>query len=584
MTRARPTPFRRRRLRTAALIAALLAFAAPACTRSTGETIGAVAVGTGGAVASADPDATAAGLDVLRAGGSAADAAIAMALVLAVVHPHWGNLGGGGFAVARFDDEVTALDFRETAPGAAAPSMFLDAGGSAVPDSSWIGPLAAGVPGTPDGLYALHRRHGSLPWPELVEPAIRLARDGFTISARLHEAIEWSREELARFEESAAIWLPDGVPPSVGSRMVLPDLARTLRRYADGGPPGITSGPVARAIIAASKRYGGVLTLEDLAGYRAEWRQPVRISAFGWEIASMPLPSSGGIILGETFGMLERLGWSALPRASADRAHLLAEVWRRAYADRFLLGDPGTTEAKSADLLDPAWLDARAAGIERTAASRSEDVAPWSRARAPEPAETTHLSAVDAQGNLVALTTTLNGWFGCYLYIPGAGFMLNNEMDDFATVPGEPNAFGLVQGEANAIRPGRRSLSSMAPTIAWRNGEAIALGSRGGSRIPTTAAQVLLNRIVDGDSLAQAVRRPRLHHQWLPDELRYEEGSLSHGLRAALEQRGHRLKEVGGLGEVHAVRLRADGWMEAATDDEGRGAGAAGALLRPPSP
>lgn len=560
----------------------LVALSVVTCKGTTGQIIGRVAVGAGGALASADAEATAAGLRILRAGGSAADAAVTVALVLAVVHPHWGNLGGGGFAIAKFGDEVASLDFRETAPAAATPAMYLNAVGRPVPDASWIGPLAAGVPGTPTGLYALHRRYGRLPWRDVVAPAIELAREGFTISERLYDALDWSRDELARFEESAAVWLPGGQPPEIGTRMILPELARTLELYAEQGPEGITSGPVAEAIVAASTRYGGLLTTEDLADYRPEWRDPVRFSAFGWEIASMPLPSSGGIILGATLGMLERLDWPALERPSVDRLHLLTEVWRRSYADRFVLGDPGTTRANVMDLLEQTWLDRRASGIDRSRAASSREIAPWSQELAREPSETTHLSVVDADQNLVALTTTLNGWFGCYLHVAGAGFMLNNEMNDFSTNPGEPNAFGLVQGEANTIIPGRRSLSSMAPTIAWRGDEAIALGSRGGTRIPTTTTQVLLNLMVDGDSLGQAVRRSRMHHQWLPDELRIEEGTLSQETRTALEQRGHKLREVRGLGEVHAVHLRSDGWMEAAGDTANRGNGAAGALLRPP--
>ena len=565
-------------------VAILVALAVLTCEGTTGQTIGRVAVGTGGAVASADAEATAAGLRILRAGGSAADAAVTVALVLAVVHPHWGNLGGGGFAVARFGDEVAALDFREIAPAAATPTMYLNAAGRPVPDASWIGPLAAGVPGTPAGLYALHRRYGRLAWRDVVAPAVALARNGFIVSERLYDALDWSREELARFEESAAVWLPDGQPPEVGTLMTLPELARTLELYAEQGPEGITSGPVGAAIVSASSRYGGLLTAEDLTGYRAEWRDPVRFSAFGWEVASMPPPSSGGIILGAALSMVERLGWSTLERPSVDRVHLLAEVWRRSYADRFVLGDPETTRANVSDLLEESWLDRRASGIDRSRATASREVVPWSKDVTREPSETTHLSVVDADRNLVALTTTLNGWFGCYLHVAGAGFMLNNEMDDFSTVPGEPNAFGLVQGEANAISPGRRALSSMAPTIAWRGDEAIALGSRGGSRIPTATTQVLLNLMVDGDSLGQAVRRSRIHHQWLPDELRIEEGTMSRGMRSALEERGHALREVRGLGEVHAVRLRSDGWMEAAGDTPNRGSGAAGALLRPPRP
>jgi gamma-glutamyltranspeptidase/glutathione hydrolase len=304
----------------------------------------------------------------------------------------------------------------------------------------------------------------------------------------------------------------------------------------------------------------------------------VRFSAFGWEVASMPLPSAGGIVLGQTCGMLERLGWAAKPRFGADRAHLLAEAWRRAYADRFLLGDPRTSIASALQLLAPAWLERRAGEIKPLRATASERVRSWSRAEAPESRETTHLSVLDGEGNAVALTTTLNGSFGCGLLVPGVGFLLNNEMDDFATAPGRPNLYGLVQGEANAVAPGKRMLSSMSPTVAWRGAEVVVLGSPGGSRIPTATVQVLLNLIVDGDELQAAVDRPRLHHQWQPDALLAEPEALAPETASALVSRGHELRIVDQLGEVSAVRGTAGGVVSAAQDP--RGPGAAG-VVRP---
>ncbi len=535
----------------------------------------------GGAVASADPDATAAGLEVLRAGGGAADAAVAVALVLAVVHPIAGNLGGGGFAVVRSGDEVATLDFRETAPAAASRDMFLGPDGEPRPDASLIGPLAAGVPGTPAGLRALHARFGWLPWRAVVEPAVRLARDGFAVSPRLHDALTWEHDLLARFPETAAVWLPGGSPPPAGGVMRLPDLAATLRAYADRGPEAITSGGVAAAVEAVSRAHGGILTAADLSSYRPIWREPLRFRAFGWEVATMDLPSSGGIILGQTLGILERLGWDGLPRAGGDRPHLLLETWRRAYSDRFLLGDVSNTLATAEQLLAPAWIATRAAGIDRARATPSASVGRWPGTGRKESDQTTHISIVDGAGTIVALTTTLNGWFGCGLYVPGAGFLLNNEMDDFATAPGEANMFGLVQGEANVVMARTRMLSSMAPTIAWSGGEEVALGSRRGSRIPTATAQVLLNLIVDGDSLQAAVERPRIHHQWQPDETVVEPEALDAATRTDLERRGHtvRVLEDRDVGEVHAVRRRPDGRVEAAADT--RGPGAAGTATPP---
>ena len=525
----------------------------------------------GGAVASAEAAATEAGREILRAGGTAVDAGVACALALAVVHPQAGNLGGGGFAVVKTGAAITALDFRETAPGAATHDMFLGADGAPLRDASLAGGLAAGVPGSPAGLHELHRRHGALPWQRVVEPALRLARDGFVVSPRLHDAIVRERDLLARFPEAAAVWLPGGRPLEAGARIRLPELAATLAAYSERGPEAIVSGTVAAAIEKAARAHGGVLSAADLAAYRPVWRDPLRFSAFGWEMAAMRLPSSGGFILAQGLSMLKRLGWGELPRANVDRPHLLAEVWRRAYADRFLLGDPSRMSDDVSRLLDPAWIEERAAGIDRARATPSARIRPWPGREPKEAAATTHLSVVDGSGNMVALTTTLNGWFGCGVHVAGAGFLLNNEMDDFAIAPGHPNMFGLVQGETNSVAPGARMLSSMSPTIAWRGGETIALGSPGGSRIPTATMQVLLNLIVDRDPLQAAVDRPRIHHQWLPDQITAEPGALDALTRAALEARGHTIKDVDQIGEVGIVRRLPGGRVEAAADARGPG-------------
>ncbi len=457
--------------------------------------------------------------------------------------------------------------------------MYLDADGKPVENASLVGPLAAGVPGSPAGLHELHRRYGKLPWARVVAPAQRLAAEGFRVSRYLHDLLdkEESRRLLSRFPESVRIWLPNGEPPAAGSVLRLPDLAATLDRYAAQGPEGIAAGPAAAAVERASQAYGGVLAAADLAAYRPVWRTPLTFEGFGWQLAAMPLPSSGGVILGQTLGMLEKLAWGKLPRFGADRSHLLAEALRRSFADRFLLGDPATTKATEAQLLAPDWIARRAEQIEPRHATPSARVEPWpGAARMDAPAaggETTHLSVVDGEGNLVALTTTLNGLFGCGLWVPGAGFFLNNEMDDFATAPGRPNLFGLLQGEANAVAPGKRMLSSMSPVIAWKGKEAYALGGRGGSRIPTNTIQVVLNLLVDGDPLQAAIDRPRLHHQWLPDRLEVETDSLSPETRSELEARGHAIQIAPAAAKVHAVHLLADGRVEAASDPRGSGVG-----------
>jgi gamma-glutamyltranspeptidase/glutathione hydrolase len=533
-------------------------------------------------VACAEPAAAEAGISVLRAGGNAVDAAIAVALALAVVHPQAGNLGGGGFALVRLDGVATALDFRETAPAAARREMYIGPDGAPIPDGSLVGPLAAATPGSPAGLHALHRRFGRLPWARVVSPAIVLARDGFVVSRRLHDTLAEEREHLGRFPETAAVWLPGGRPLAAGARLRLPDLAATLEAYAARGPEALSGGRVAAAIESAVRSHGGVLAATDLATYAPVWREPLVARAFGWEFVAMPLPSSGGIIMAQSLGMLEARDWDDLAPAGLERAHLLVESWRRSFADRYLLGDPAGSRATAIDLLDPAWVARRAASIDPARATSSRDVSPWSGEATAVPAgrregagETTHVSTADGEGGFVALTTTLNGWFGCALYVPAAGYFLNNEMDDFTTLPDRPNLFGLVQGKANEVRALARPLSSMAPTIAWRGDETIVLGSRGGSRIPTASLQVLLGMIVDGLSAREAVDRPRLHHQWLPDQVRYEAGTAVE-LRVGLERLGHTLVEFKEpIGEVHVVNARGTA-LEAAADRRGPGGAAVG--------
>ncbi|MEM1180860.1 MAG: gamma-glutamyltransferase [Acidobacteriota bacterium] len=544
--------------------------------------------GTMGAVATDEAQATQVGLDILSRGGNAVDAAVATALALAVVQPEAGNLGGGGFAVVKMRSRIAFIDFRETAPAGASRDMYLDENGAPDPDASWAGPLASGVPGSPDGLFQLHYRYGRLAFKDVAEPARRLATEGFLVSSRLQAALEEEKELLSRFPETAKVWLPNGEPLRAGTRMRLPELGATLAAYGEKGPDAVTTGAVAKAVERASARHGGVLTAADMAGYEPQWREPVRFEAFGWKFISANLPSSGGIILGQALSMLEKLDVGATERGGAERAHLLGEVLRRTFADRFLLGDPETTAATAAQLLAPEHLAARAATFKAGQATDSDAVAPRETGvEIKESGDTTHLSVVDASGNLVALTTTINGLFGCGLYVPEAGFFLNNEMDDFAAAPGTPNFYGLVQGEANAIAPGKRMLSSMSPTIAWRDVdglmvEGIALGGRGGSRIPTSTLQVLVNVIVDGDDIQAALDRPRVHHQWRPDQLSYEADALAPETRKVLKGFGHVLSPIDSVGQVQAVRFEwSPGamWLEGAA--EPRGGGGTAGVARP---
>ncbi len=516
------------------------------------------------AIATADTEATRVGVEILRAGGNAVDAAVGAAVALAVVFPEAGNLGGGGFAMARIGEQTVALDFRETAPAAATADLFLDGQGNPRPGATDVGPLAAGVPGSPAGYFELHRRFGRLPWRRVVEPAIALARDGFALSPREAQTLAEERDDLSTYAETAARWMPEGRPLGAGTWLRQPELAATLVEYAERGADAFAHGRAGAAIDAASRAHGGILTRADLAAYRPVWREPLVFERFGWSFAAMPLPSSGGVIVAETLALLERRGWRELPPSSVDRVHLLVESLRRAYADRFDLGDPESTRARLADLLLPARLDARAAGIDLTRATPSKSVREPSPA-SPEGSDTTNVAVLDADGGAVALTTTLNDLYGGAFWVPGAGIFLNDEMDDFTTAPGRPNLFGLMQGDGNRVQPGRRPLSSMAPMILRDGDELLAIGGRGGSRIPSAVVQVLLN-LLAGDGVAAAVARPRLHHQWLPDRLEAEPGALARPVVEELRRRGHEIVLPTSRAEVSLARRRASGEVEAAGD------------------
>jgi gamma-glutamyltranspeptidase / glutathione hydrolase len=524
--------------------------------------------------ATSDPRATQAALDLMAAGGNAVDGAVGAALVLAVVFPEAGNLGGGGFAVVKVGDELAALDFRETAPAAASAAMYLDANGDPRLGASTLGALAAGVPGSPAGYEELHRRFGRLPWSAVVAPAIAFARDGFALSARTAQTLAEARDPLSADPDTAQRWIPGGLPLGAGSRLVLPDLATTLEQYASGGAAAIAEGRAGAAIERLCRAKGGILTAADLARYRPAWREPLRFSRLGLEFAAMPLPSSGGMIVDETLALLELEGWWQLPRASAERAQLLTEALRRAFADRFALGDPSGESPSLDRLLLPGRLTERAATIDLTRATPSSALAVNGAAAAHESTDTTNVSVVDGDGNAVDLTTTLNNLIGNAIWVAQAGFFLNDEMDDFTTAPGRPNSYHLIQGNANRIVPGRRPLSSMSPMIAWRGAEVLAIGGRGGSLIPSAAIQVLLD-LEEGDAAAAAVARPRLHHQWLPDQLFYEPGALSAAARSSLADRGYEVVPLTQRAEVNVVRRLASGEIDAAGDPRADEAAAA---------
>jgi gamma-glutamyltranspeptidase/glutathione hydrolase len=507
-------------------------------------------------VASASRHASEVGVEVLRRGGNAVDAAVAVGLALAVTYPQAGNLGGGGFMVIRTaDGQATVIDYRETAPAAARRDLYLDAQGNVIPEASTVGHRAVGVPGTVAGLAMALEKHGTRPWRELAEPARRLAAEGFPVSYHLAGSLRESRL-LARFPESHRIFQRDGRPFEEGEVFRQPDLARTLRRIKERGPREFYEGRTAELLAAEMKAGGGLITPEDLKEYRPVERRPLRGTYRGYEIITMPPPSSGGVALLEMLNILERYPLAGMGHNSTERYHLLIEAMRRAFADRSeLLGDPDFVRVPVRGLTSRAYADERAKSIDPARATPSAEV----RAGSPapyEPVETTHFTIVDGAGNAVANTYTLNGAYGSGVTASGTGVLLNNEMDDFTSKPGVPNLFGLIQGEQNAIAPRKRPLSSMTPTIVTRNGRlAFALGSPGGPTIINTVLQVTLNVIDHRMNIQQAVSTTRIHHQWLPDQVRHEPFGLSPDVVRALEARGHRFASPSYMGDAEAVMI-----------------------------
>ncbi|MCY3623929.1 MAG: gamma-glutamyltransferase [Gammaproteobacteria bacterium] len=535
------------------------------------------ATGSEGAVASRSPQATEVGIGVLRRGGNAIDAAVAMGFALAVTHPSAGNLGGGGFMVIRLaNGELVANDHREKAPSKAHRDMFLNDSGEVVDGLSTASHLAVGVPGSVDGLLSVLDRHGTLSRGEVIAPALALARDGFPLPAdiaaqfaRLRPRFEPYTASLAKFTRA------DASPLEAGDLFRQPDLAATLARIAEHGRAGFYAGTTADLIVAEMARGGGLVSHRDLAEYRSVWREPVRGSYRGYQIISMPPPSSGGALLIQMLNMLEPHDLATLGRGSPAVVHLMIEAQRRAYADRAEhMGDTDFYDVPLGMLMAKDYARHRFADFDPQTASRSTDIGAGSWP--DESAETTHVSAMDRAGNAVAYTTTLNLGYGSKIVVAGAGFLLNNEMDDFSSKPGIPNSFGLVGAEANAIEPGKRMLSSMTPTLVLKDGEPVlATGSPGGSTIITTVLQVVTNVVDHGMGIGQAVAAPRFHHQWQPNQVRYEPGAISADTRMSLERIGHiGFRETPGIGDANSV-MRVGGGIIARSDPRNAGAAAA---------
>lgn len=514
-----------------------------------------------GMVATEQALATQVGLDILRRGGNAVDAAVAVGFALAVVLPNAGNIGGGGFLMlhdARTGQDI-ALDFREMAPERAGRDMYLDAEGKVVEGRSLYTHLAVGVPGTVAGMEHALRRWGTMRLRDVIAPAIRLAEQGFTVSPTLAKVLEVEKDNLGKWPATRAIFFRGERPLKAGERLVQKDLAGSLRLIAVQGARAFYEGPIAEKIVAEMAAHGGLITAADLRGYRVTERQPVAGSYRGYRVVSMPPPSSGGTHIVQILNLLERYPLAQYGANSARSIHLMAEAMKLAYADRAeYLGDPDFVKVPVAGLTSRRYADSLAARIDPERVSPASAIKPGQ----PQPYEsdqTTHYSIVDGKGNAVAVTYTLNLNFGSGIVARGTGILLNDQMDDFSAKPGVANAYGLIGGEANAIAPRKRPLSSMSPTLVLKEGKPwLVTGSPGGARIITTTLQTIVNAIDFGMNPAEAAATPRIHHQWLPDELRVEKG-LSPDTLAILRQQGYKVSVKPTMGRTQTIQVREDG-------------------------
>ena len=513
------------------------------------------------------------GLDVLHRGGNAIDAAVAVGLALAVTWPVAGNLGGGGFLlIRRADGKAEVIDFRETAPLAATRDMYLDGKGTPIVEMSTIGYRAVGVPGTVAGLALAQSRHGKLTWADVVRPARALAEEGFVLEAQGALMIASQQAQLAKFPDSARVFLPAGKPPRAGDRLVQKDLAATLARLEKDGPRDFYEGETARRIVSDMIANHGLVTAEDLRSYQPAVRAPLVGSYRGYEVITTPPPSSGGAILLEMLNMLDGFPVATTAQGSADAVHLLVEVMRRAFADRAAhMGDTDFVKVPVNGLIDKAYAASLARTIDRARATPSSSIHAGTPPPAKESHDTTHFNVVDKDGNAVSCTYTLNGRFGSGAVAAGTGVVLNNEMDDFTSKPGAPNMYGLMQGEANAIAPRKRPLSAMTPTMLVKDKKLVlTLGTPGGPTIITSVLQVIVNLIDFGMNLQQAIDAPRFHHQWMPDAIMTEPFGLNRDTRALLEQRGHTIMTRPPapmyMGDVNAILVAPDGARLGACD------------------
>lgn len=532
-----------------------------------------VSSGKNGAVAAVEINATRAGIEVLQAGGNAYDAAVTVATVLAVTHPQAGNIGGGGFIVLRSaSGKIQTLDFRETAPENASSKMYLDSKGQLISGKSLIGPLAAGTPGTVAGLWELHKKYGKISWKRCLQPAIALAENGFVIDNYLKEEFQSYQQKLSKFKASEEIFYPNGEPPEKGERLIQTDLAKVLSAIAENGRDGFYKGWVADKIADYMKTAGGMISSSDLSEYKPVWREPGVLQFNGYTISTMPLPSSAQIVLGQILFWIEPvLKEHNFAVNSKEYIHLLAETEKLAFSDRnYYLADPDYVKYSVDSLLSPGYLNRRFIYL-ADKVLHQQDIHPGNIYK-NEHEETTHFSIVDRLGNAVACTYTLNGNFGSKAVVPGTGILLNNEMDDFTSKPGEANMFGLKMSSANAIAPGKRMLSSMSPTIITKgNSLYFVTGSPGGATILSTVLQTIVNACFYEYDFKKIVTLPRFHHQDSPDSLKLEYSfKEKNNLIWELKRLGYHITWRKRLGDVHAILIKG-GKISAFSDPRGRG-------------
>jgi len=521
-------------------------------------------------VVSARKEASEIGISILQKGGNAFDAMVATELSLAIAFPFAGNLGGGGFMVYRMaDGSIGSIDYREKAPLAATRDMYLDDNGEVIPRLSTTGALAVGVPGTIAGILEVHRKFGTLPLEEILEPVIRFAEKGAVVTENQASGLRGNRNVIAEISGENSLFSKEY---NVGDTIKYHSLAETLRRIAKNGRDEFYKGETAERLVRFLQEKGGIITMEDLASYEAQRREPIFFDYRGHKIISMAPPSSGGVTIAQIFGMIEEFDLKSMEHNSPEYIQVLVEAERRAYADRnYYLGDPDFVEVPVTQMMDKSYLKSRMSTFTKDKATLSSEVAPGS-IQFQESDETTHYSILDQFGNALAITTTLNGAFGSKLFCDDLGFFLNNEMDDFSAKAGVPNMFGLIGAEANKIEPGKRMLSSMTPTLVEKDGQLLMIvGTPGGSTIMTSVVQTILNVIEFDMGMQQAVNAARFHHQWLPDEIRFEKEVFTQETLEKLKLKGYLINESPSpiIGKVDAILVLKDGKMEGGADPRG---------------